>query len=56
MSSHGDESKTLRNLLKEDLDEAVDYGSDTDFVGPMGPLLPPFLVKPTRREPHPFPE
>ena len=36
MSSHGDESKTLRDLLDEDLDEAADFESGIDFVGSNG--------------------
>ena len=40
-------SQRLRYLLDEDLDEEVDQESDTDFMGPMGPLLPPLLVKTT---------
>ena len=43
----GTESKTLRDLFLEDLDEEVDQESDTDFMGPMGPLSPPLLVKTT---------
>ena len=36
LSSHGDESKTLRDLLEKDIDEEVDFVSDTDFFGPNG--------------------
>ena len=53
--SHDDESKILRDLLEEDLDEAVDYESDTDFVGPNGyPLATVTGEDGTRREPNPF--
>ena len=36
MAPPGAESQTLRNLLVEDLDEVVDYESDSQFVGPNG--------------------
>ena len=32
MAPSGTESKTLRDLEEEDLDEAVDYETDTDFM------------------------
>ena len=48
MAPPGAESKTLRDLFGEDLDEEVDYESDSQFVGPMGPPLPPSLVKTTK--------
>ena len=36
MTTSGNESETLRDLLEGDLDEAVVYECDTDFVGPNG--------------------
>ena len=45
MAPPGAESQTLRDLFGEDLDEEVDYESDSQFVGPNGPPLPPSLVK-----------
>ena len=45
MAPPGAESQTLRDLFGEDLDEEVDYESDSQFVGPNGLPLPPSLVK-----------
>ena len=39
MAPPGAESKTLRDLFGEDLDEEVDYESDSQFVGPNGSPL-----------------
>ena len=39
MAPPGAESKTLRDLFDGDLDEEVDYESDTKFVGPNGSPL-----------------
>ena len=57
MSSYRDESKTLQDLFDEDLDEAVDYESDTDFVVSNGPSLVTVNSEDDkRREPKPFPK
>ena len=40
MAPPGAESKTLRDLFGEDLDEEVDYESDSQLVGPnVSPLI-----------------
>ena len=39
MAPSGAESKPLRDLLDRDLDEEMDYESDTKFVGPNGSPL-----------------
>ena len=39
MTPPGHESETLRDLLDGDLDEEVDYESDTDFLGRDGSPL-----------------
>ena len=47
MAPPGAESKTLRDLFGEDLDEEVDYESDSQFVGPNGSPLTT-MVKTTK--------
>ena len=47
MAPPGAESKTLRDLLDEDLDEVVDYESDTNFMGPNGSHLATITCKDT---------
>ena len=39
MAPPGAESQTLRDLFGENLDEEVDYKSDSQFVGPNGSSL-----------------
>ena len=57
MSSYRDESKNLRDLFDGDLDEAVNYESDTDFVVSNGPTLVTVTSEDDkRRDPKPFPE
>ena len=57
MTSPVNESQTLRDLYEGDPDEAVDYESDTDFVGPDGsPLTTITGEDDTRHAPNPFPE
>ena len=55
ISSHDDESKTLRVLLEEDLNEEVDCESDTEFVETNSS---PFVIitnkDATRRETNPL--
>ncbi|CAI5731698.1 unnamed protein product [Peronospora farinosa] len=57
MTSPGNESQTLRDLIEGDLDEAVDYESDTVFVGPDGsPLTTLTGEDDSSHAPNPFPE
>ena len=57
MEPPDNESQTLRDLYEGDPDEAVDYESDTDFVGPNGsPLTTITGDDDTRHPPNPFPE
>ncbi|CAI5702380.1 unnamed protein product [Peronospora effusa] len=57
MTPPGSESQTLRDLIEDNLDEAVDYESDTVFVGPDGsPLATLTGEDDTRHAPNPFPE
>ena len=57
MSSQCDESKTLWNLLEEDLDEAVDYKSVTDFAGFNKSSFATITGEDgSRRQPKPFPD
>ena len=57
MTPPDNESQTLRDLYGGDLDEAVDYESDTDFVGPdRSPLTTLTGEDDTRNAPNPFPE
>ena len=57
MPSPGNESQTQQDLYRGDPDEAVDYESDTDFVGPDGsPLTTITGDDDSRHPPNPFPE
>ena len=57
MASHGDESKTLRKLLEEDVDEVMGYENDTNFSGSNGsPLATITGEEDSRHEPNPLPE
>ena len=57
MTPPGHESDTLRDLLEGDLDEVVNYESDTDFLGPdESPLATITGEDDSRRAPNPFPE
>ena len=51
------ESQTLRDLIEDNLDKAVDYESDTVFLGPDGSPLSTFTGEDdTRHAQNPFPE
>ena len=57
MTPPGTKSQTLRDLIEGDIDEAVDYESETVFVGPDGPPLATVTGEDdTRHAPNPFPE
>ena len=56
MTSSGHESKTLNDLFVEDLEEAVDYGSDTSFLEDYESKPSPKGKDETRHTPNPFPE
>ena len=57
MTPPGTESKTLRDLQEEDLDIAVDYETDTDFIRPNGsPLTTNTSEYDNSRAPSPFSE
>ena len=47
MAPPGTECKTFQDPKEEDLDEAVDYESDTNFMGPNGSPLTILPVKMT---------
>ena len=56
MTPRGSESQTLRDLIEDDPDEAVDYESDTVFVGPdMFPLATLTVEDDTSHAPNPLP-
>ena len=57
MASHGDESKTLRNLLEEDVDDVMGYENDTNFSGSNGsPLATITGEEDSRHEPNTLPQ
>ena len=57
MAPPGAESKTLQDLLGEGLEVAVDYKSDTEFMGPNGfPFTTITGEDDTSRSSSPFPE
>ena len=57
MASHGDESKTHRNLLEEDVDDVMGYENDTNFSGSNGsPLATITGEEDSRHEPNTLPQ